>query len=210
MPLEAALVEQWNQREGRKGWAYFHACSLFAAAVLALVIGFGVARATPDHLVRIPILLPVLSILGCSTALLFGLLIHRDVRPNFMGRAAKFAWIGMLCVPPLFLALLAISYRSAHVAEPVRAQIVGHKSHGRSPFNRTSTIVAFDDGVTVEVEGSAGHRHACLLVRQVEGPFGFAWLRVEARSPAPGRGQLNWPVHREACFSDRPLVSLRG
>ena len=103
-----------------------------------------------------------------------------------------------------------MSRGSAQEGEAFRAQITGFEGSRRGPFRSGRTILALQDGSTVTLSGMAGNRHRCLLVRRVSGPFGFEWLRVEASSPAPGRGQLNWPVPREACFSDRPLASLRG
>lgn len=210
MPFEAELRVNWNRKEARKGQAYLHASALFATAILAWFVCDAAARSTPDYLVQISPFLPVVCLIGGLASAAIGLAISRDFRSALMRRVAKFGWVGMLAVIPLFFALFAISYRSAPLVEPVRAQVTGHESHGRSPFRSTSTILAFEDGATVTVRGSAGHRHACLLVRKVDGPFGFQWLRIEDRSPSPGRGQLNWPVPREACFSDRSLATLLG
>ena len=67
------------------------------------------------------------------------------------------------------------------------------------------------DGTTVE--GSRKGRplpysRTCALVQSLDGPHGFSWVRVLERSRAARRGQLDWPVRREDCFSNIPLSSL--
>jgi hypothetical protein len=64
--------------------------------------------------------------------------------------------------------------------------------------------------------GDYGSLGRCLAVRRLVGPFGFSWLEIGDAAPlppAPGPGQLHWPVEpvsREDCFSDRPLSELGG
>jgi hypothetical protein len=66
------------------------------------------------------------------------------------------------------------------------------------------------DGSTVEGE-SVGpplqYGSTCATVQRLAGDYGFSWLRVLERSP-PQR-EVQWPIRREDCFSDKPIASLK-
>lgn len=208
--FEAALREEWDRNASQKGRAYLHIGVLFAAAGLAWLFVDGTARLSPDYLVHIPATLPIICLLAAAVALALWLPIWRGVRPAFLGRAAMYAWIAMIPICFLYVSL-ALAARGAVQAEAaVRAQISGYEGTRRGPFRSGSTILALQDGSSVRLSGTLGNRYRCLQVRRITGRFGFQWLRVEASSPAPGPGQLNWPIARDACFSDRPLATLRG
>lgn len=209
-PFEAALRGEWDRKESQKSWAYLHVVTLFAATGLTWLLSDGAARLSSDHLVSVPMALPAACLTGFAAALLLWLLVWRGIRPRLFGRAAKWAWLTMLPACLLFVSLAFVSRGSTQAGEAVRAQIAGFEGSRRGPFRSGSTLLALQDGSTVSLRGRTGNRHRCLLVRRISGSFGFEWLRIEAASPSPGRGQLNWPIAREACFSDRPLASLRG
>jgi hypothetical protein len=68
------------------------------------------------------------------------------------------------------------------------------------------------DGSTVEGEDigvAVPYGKTCTEVQRLEGDHGFAWVRVLERSPPPAH-EVDWPIRREDCFSDKPVSSLRG
>jgi hypothetical protein len=86
-----------------------------------------------------------------------------------------------------------------------------YKVRGRRPFKSVIYWHQRSDGSTVEgiEEGHPlPYSQICTLVQRLDGPFGFSWLRVLGRSRRPERGQLNWAIRREECFSSIPLTSL--
>jgi hypothetical protein len=210
MPLEAMLTARWNRNFADGQRAVGHAIALGGAVLFAWLVGYGIAvHFGADFLVRAPAILFVACVVGGIAALLLGVLSNRGVRPRLFGQIAKAGWIAFLPLGIAFGALAILSRASAEPGPPLRAQIIGFDTHGRGFMRSTSSILALGDGSTIEIEGWAGERHRCLLVRHLPGRFGFAWLRVEDGSPPPRAGQLNWPIARRDCFSDRPLATLR-
>jgi hypothetical protein len=83
---------------------------------------------------------------------------------------------------------------------PGKCRSTGHYVHQRS------------DGTTVEGEHlgpPVPHGPRCTIVQRLSGDYGFLWIRVVERSPA-SQSELQWPIRREDCFSDKPIQSLTG
>ena len=71
-----------------------------------------------------------------------------------------------------------------------------------------TSVFALQDGTTATVTGYNGGARRCFAVRRLQGPYGFAWLRMIDASPDPGPGQLAWPIDPANCFSAAPLQSM--
>lgn len=210
MPLEAELAKRWNRNFQRQQRAHLHAIAFLLSVVFAWFVGQGMAtQLSSDFLVRGSALGATCAVAGV-VALLLWFLAYKGVRPHLLGGIAKAGWIAFLPLGFFFGAAALMSHASAKAEPAVRAQIVGIKSHGRTFLRSTSSMLVLRDGSTVAINGRAGIRTRCLLVRRVRGPFGFEWIRIEDGSPPPGPGQLDWPIARDDCFSDRALATLRG
>lgn len=86
-----------------------------------------------------------------------------------------------------------------------------HSSRGRAPFRTTTYFFQRADGTYVDgskAEAPIDYGRRCSLVRRLDEPYGYAWVRVLERSRSPGSGELSWPIRREECFSDIPLSTL--
>jgi hypothetical protein len=68
------------------------------------------------------------------------------------------------------------------------------------------------DGTTLEGERlgpAVPYGTTCTVVQRLSGDYGFGWVRVLERSP-PNKRELQWPIRRGDCFSDKPIQSLSG
>jgi hypothetical protein len=134
--------------------------------------------------------------------------IHHD---RFTTWASRLAAAGAFLVAAASLAYVvaALSARSSLSAGDVqRAVVADRETHGRGFTRRTTTTFALQDGSSVTTGDYSGRGRVCLEVRRVTGSNGFAWLQIVDSSPAPGPGQLEWPISRSDCFSGAPLASL--
>jgi hypothetical protein len=98
-------------------------------------------------------------------------------------------------------------YRTADISPPERTFEYG-RSCGR---HCTELIHQRADGSALSgtiLTKPRDEAHACALAQRMKGAHGFVWVRILDRSRTPGRGQLNWPISREECYSDIPLSSL--
>jgi hypothetical protein len=176
------------------------------AYVLAwLVIGAG----SSDLLVEAP--LPNgPGFLPSAVALLFFHLASKNVFVGALRWTAFVGWISII-VGSLAFAGFGISARAdATVGPALRAFPVAQKVHGRSFFRSYTTLVELQDGTAVRVISRSGFSvgRSCYRAHWVAGGRAFTWLRLVDRSPAPGPGQLPWPISRSDCFSAEDLDSL--
>ncbi|WP_324750419.1 hypothetical protein SH591_02760 [Sphingomonas sp. LY54] len=198
--------------------AMHHAALLMLSPILIWLGGVLTEALTSDFLVDAP---PVADL--WPFPLLAGLALWftagKGVAPNLCRWLGLVGWIATGVVALLYPA--ASFYARAHAAPgpELRSQISKFETRG-GRFKTTMTTFALQDGSSVETKaypaGEYGSMGRCLAVRRLAGPFGFIWLQVTEAAPlppAPGPGQLAWPVEpvsRVDCFSHKPLSELRA
>lgn len=202
---------QWDEAYRRRQRGLYPALAYLAVSLGAPVIAYAiVSYVTSDSLVLIP-RTAVLGALGTvMMALLLALLAWRSILPSLC-RFVAFVGSGAAIVGAvIYIVAGIVAHRSAVLGPSMRAQVEGFDIDGGAPFRRYSTFLLLQDGSRVTASGYLGRRTRCLIVRRVIATYGFAWLRVDEGSPPPGRGQLDWPIPRERCFSAEPLATMRG
>ena len=110
------------------------------------------------------------------------------------------ATIAVIATAAAYAYVAITAYRDAVTSKPERAFVLGTKDS--LDFER-------EDGSSVIAAKSRRPRdHGdCVSIAQLHGPHGFRWVRVTEWVPRQ-RSQLNWPIRREDCFSDKPLTSF--
>lgn len=194
-----------------------HACLLMASTLLVWLSAALVQAATPDLLVGAP---PLRDFWWAPliTGFALWLLAEKGVLPRLCLWLASAGWVGVVACALLYAG--AGIYARGHAAHgpELRSQIVKFERRGGRRIKTTITTLALQDGsfATTGTYAPSGRGDVgrCLAVRKLTGPFGFVWLRIEQAAPlppAPGPGQLDWPVDqpsRAECFSGKALSDL--
>jgi hypothetical protein len=155
------------------------------------------------------ILVPAMIVALAGAGLM--LLADRNILPRLCCWIALAGWIVMIPVAFAWFAAGAYAHRVAVAGPVVRAQIAGQRSESRRASSNIVTTFVLQDGAVVETRdyhGGDGAGRGCFAVRWLQGPYGFAWLRIADASPSPGPGQLAWSIDPTACFSAAPLTGM--
>ncbi|MCL6699551.1 hypothetical protein LZ496_12245 [Sphingomonas sp. NSE70-1] len=103
----------------------------------------------------------------------------------------------------------SMSGASVGKAERVIPYVAGSK---RTMFRRHKPVFRHQRADGGDLEGESRvpplEHGPCVTAQLIEGRHGFRWLRIVEQMPPRGAGQLDWPVRRADCFSDKPLASL--
>ena len=165
--------------------------------------------ATPDQLVTDHSSLLLFGGLGLMVAAAWQVQLRSTAFIGLRNAVLAIA-LAATCVVAILYPYLAVDAHSRAIASiPERTfELVKTECH-----RIKRTIVWHQRADGSNVEGRARERplpysHTCALVQRLDGPNGFAWVKVIERSRAPGSGQLSWPIRRDDCFSNVPLSSL--
>jgi hypothetical protein len=190
--------------------AGFHSILLIlAAASLPLSVRM-VEAGTSGLMIAAPNVAPAAFTIGLAGGLLLLAAVKTSFFPRLIAVCAVLAWPPTLAAAGFLLVTGARDRAAAVGGAPQRAFVVGSEHRGR---RRDKTFLQLASGEQVETRGFGGAYGAssrCYLVRRLDGRRGFAWLRVLDASPAPGPGQLSWPVDPAKCFSAVPLSEIGG
>jgi hypothetical protein len=196
-----------------------HATLLMLSPILIWLAGVVVGPHSVDLLVEAP---PLTGL--CPWPLLAGvalwLVVAKGFAPNLCRWLGLVGWI-VVVMAALVYAVTGVYARAHAVPGPeMRSQVAKIEIRGRRYFKTRITTLALQDGTFAEAEAYPAHEYGsmgrCLAVRRLTGPFGFVWLRITEAAPlppAPGPGQLAWPVEPVSpgeCFSHKPLSKLRA
>ena len=118
---------------------------------------------------------------------------------------AGLGWIASLGGCVSYVAGGIVDHHLARSEAPKRAHIVGFEQANR---HTSAAIVELQGGERLRANSYPGGGSRCFLVQKVTGPHGFVWLRWLDGSPAPGPGQLAWPLDLRKCFSATPLAEI--
>jgi len=188
--------------------AFIQASSLIASPLL-LLCSNGLLRASiPDCSASTP----YLALYAGVGALLAGLtlfnFVDRNIAPRLCRRLAMAGWIFVILASFTWLAAGAYAHQVATAGPVLRAQIVSQRVESRRLIRIVTSNLVLQDGSNVTITGYGGGPRHCFDVRRIQGPWGFAWLRLVGVSPDPGPGQLAWPIDRGTCFSSAPLDGM--
>lgn len=149
---------------------------------------------------------------GLAAALLGGWQL-RSRTPNALW--LRQALLGLATVATVAIAIgnvyFGIRSNAEAVASASERAYEWHSARGKWPFRTMTSFFQRSDGSYVdgsEAGAPVDYGPRCSLVQRLDGPYGYAWVRVLERSRSPGRGELSWPIRREECFSDIPLSTL--
>jgi hypothetical protein len=196
-----------------------HAALLVLSTVLLWLSGVIVHDTTSDFLIEAP---PITSLwpapLSAGLALWF--LADKGVMTNVCRWFGRIGWIAVVMAALIYPATAIYAHGEAAFGPEMRSQIANIRVEGHEYHTTTITTLALEDGGLVATAaypgGDYGSMGRCLAVRRLIGPLGFSWLQIRDAAPlppAPGPGQLHWPVEpvsRADCFSGKPLSELRG
>jgi hypothetical protein len=190
--------------------AGLHAILLILAAG-ALPLSFRIVEAgTSGLMIAAPdVALPTLGA-GSAGVLLLVLARKTSFMPRLIAVCALLGWLATVAAAGFVIVAGGRDHEAAVAGAPQRAFVTGGKHWRRG---RDTTFLQLASGDRVETSGlrsAYGAWNRCYLVRRLDGRRGFAWLQVLDASPAPGPGQLSWPIDPEKCFSAIPLAEIGG
>ena len=209
-PLPCHLAEKLRPRPLTKAQivASLSAIALGLSPLFLLLAHALVAIGAPGWITDGPALTPWAVVAVLAAILLF--LLAR--RPAFARWCGRLALVGCAVVLAGAIAYAVAGFQaiaSVTAGPALRAKVVQIETRRHGPDEVTFRL---QDSSSATVSGYRipSSRARCYSVRRISGRHGFAWLSVVGASPAPGPGQLDWPVSRKDCFSTTPLAELQG
>ena len=134
----------------------------------------------------------------------------RDILTVPLGWIAAAGWVVVLAGSLVYAVVGIAARKEATLGSELRAWPASQTSHGKGFLRSYETRFELGDGSSVTAVSRSGFAagRACYLVRRVDGPGHFAWLRIVDGTSGPGPGQLSWPISQAECFSAADLSTL--